>query len=227
MDEVREQARRHQCTNFLFLDLKLNSNPNLFRGIVENMQSQVRGAEWIGTVHVDQRADNGLSARELKAAVASGMRRVSFGLETGSQDLLDRMQKGSTVEGNAEFIRNAHQAGLSVRATMFRGYPGETARDLELTADFLEQNFAYMDRVRYNDFSILEGTPIYEEVNGNTDQLARKVIYLDRRRARAEYSEGDTSGASYRKAKARVLRAVYAINKRQIRSSARAFDGLM
>jgi anaerobic magnesium-protoporphyrin IX monomethyl ester cyclase len=227
MDEVREQARRHQCTNFLFLDLKLNSNPNLFRGIVENMQSQVRGAEWIGTVHVDQRADNGLSYRELKAAVTSGMRRVSFGLETGSQALLDRMQKGSTVEGNAEFIRNAHQVGLSVRATMFRGYPGETARDLELTADFLEQNFAYMDRVRYNDFSILEGTPIYAEVNGDTDQLARKVIYLDKKRARAEYSEGDTGSVSYRKAKARVLRAVYAINKRQIRSSARAFDGLM
>jgi len=227
MHEVREQARRHQCSNFLFLDLKLNSNPHLFRGIVENIQSQVRGAEWIGTVHVDQRQDNGLSFKELKAAVASGMRRVSFGLETGSQRLLDAMQKGSTVEGNSEFIRNAHQAGLSVRATMFRGYPGETAEDLIRTAEFLERHQPYMDRVRYNDFSILEGTPVYASVQEDEAAMQRSVTHLDTRRARAEYSEKGTHGRAYRQAKARVLRAVYDINRRAIRSSARAFDGLM
>jgi anaerobic magnesium-protoporphyrin IX monomethyl ester cyclase len=228
MHEVREQSRRHRCINFLFLDLKLNSNPHLFRGIVENMQSQVRGAEWIGTVHVDLRPDNGLSLRELKAAVGSGMRRISFGLESGSQNMLDAMQKGSTVEGNSEFIRNAHQAGLSVRATMFRGYPGETAHDLELTAEFLAKHGQYMDRVRYNDFSILEDTPIYHQVkDAEKSNLKRKILYFDRRRARAEYSEGDTGSTSYRKAKARVLSEVYAINRRPVRSSARAFDGLM
>lgn len=227
MDEVREQARRHQCTNFLFLDLKLNSNPNLLRGIVENIQSQVRGAEWIGTVHVDQRADNGLSYHELKAAVKSGMRRVSFGLESGSQDLLDAMAKGSTVQGNSEFIRNAHQAGLSVRATMFRGYPGETAQDLERTADFLESHAEFLDRVRYNDFSILDGTPIHAMAEANPGQLGLKIVRDDPGRARREYKDLNVGGRPYRKAKLRVLQAVYQINRRQVRSSARAFDGLM
>jgi len=227
MHEVREQARRHQCSNFLFLDLKLNSNPHLLRGIVENIQSQVRGAEWIGTVHVDQRPDNGLSFGELKAAVAAGMRRVSFGMESGSQRLLDAMQKGCTTEGNSEFVRDAHQAGLSVRATMIRGYPGEAAEDLIKTAEFLERHQSYIDRVRYNDFSILEGTPIYASVQEDEAVTQRTVTYLDTRRARAEYSEKDTHGREYRRAKARVLKAVYDINRRAIRSSARAFDGLM
>ncbi len=133
MHEVREQAKRHATGNFLFLDLKLNSNPALLRGIVENMQRSVPGAQWIGTVHVDTRKDNGLSRGELREAVRAGMRRVSFGLETGSQRLLDAMDKGSTVEGNAEFLRDAHDAGLSVRCTMFKGYPGETSEDLEAT----------------------------------------------------------------------------------------------
>jgi radical SAM superfamily enzyme YgiQ (UPF0313 family) len=145
--EMREQARRHSTTNFLFLDLKLNSNPNLLRGIVENVQRNVRGAQWIGTVHVDGRSDNGLSRGELRAAVAAGMRRVSFGLESGSQKMLDAMDKGCTVERNSEFIRTAHEAGLSVRATMFKGYPGETAEDIELTAQFLEKHADYIGRI--------------------------------------------------------------------------------
>jgi anaerobic magnesium-protoporphyrin IX monomethyl ester cyclase len=47
------------------------------------------------------------------------------------------------------------------------------------------------------------------------------------RRARAEYRNRETDGRDYRKAKARALRAVYEINRRAIRPSARQFDGLM
>jgi len=228
MHEMREQARRHQTTNFLFLDLKLNSNPAMFRGIIENVQRNVRGAQWIGTVHVDQRRDNGLSRADLRAAVSAGMRRISFGLETGSQRLLDAMDKGCSVEANSEFIRNASEAGLSVRCTMFKGYPGETADDLELTADFLERHAPFLDRVRFNDFSIPTGTPIARMVAEAPDLYPNvRLAGFDRRDARVRYVNVDGHGGAYRKAKARVLRAVYAINRRRIRSSAQAFDGLM
>ncbi len=66
---MQEQARRHETTNFLFLDLKLNSWPEMLRGIGRNIDRYVRGAEWLGTVHVDQRPDNGLSRKDLDAAV--------------------------------------------------------------------------------------------------------------------------------------------------------------
>lgn len=228
LNELREQARRHQTTNFLFLDLKLNSNPALFRGIIEGIQRNVRGAEWIGTVHVDQRADNGLSRADLRAAVAAGMRRVSFGLESGSQNLLDRMDKGCTVESNGAFIRNAFEAGLSVRATMFKGYPGETAEDLALTADFLRRHEQWLDRVRFNDFSIPAGTPIHRRVSENPAAFPNvRILRQDHRAARAVYLTTDSGSPAYRKAKADVARAVYAINHRRLRSSAQAFDGLM
>ena len=63
--EMREQSRRLATRSFIFLDIKLNSHPRVFRGIVEGVQSAVPGAEWIGTVHVDQRRDNGLSHEDL------------------------------------------------------------------------------------------------------------------------------------------------------------------
>ncbi len=68
--EMQEQARRHNTASFLFLDLKLNSYPDMIRGIADGIGRYVQGAEWIGTVHVDRRRDNGLSRRDLQAAVA-------------------------------------------------------------------------------------------------------------------------------------------------------------
>lgn len=228
LHEMREQSRRHQTQNLLFLDIKLNSNPHLLRGLAEHAQRTVPGAQWVGTVHVDQRKDNGLSRHELRELVASGMRRVSFGLESGSQRMLDRMDKGCSVEANSEFIREAHAAGLSVRCTMFQGFPGETADDLAATARFLREHGRFIDRVRFNDFSIHEATPVYEQVLkrlGTFPQI--RVVALDERRGRVRYVNADTCSAVYRRAKAEVLLAVYAINRRTIRSSARAFDGLM
>ncbi|WP_066721745.1 B12-binding domain-containing radical SAM protein [Sphingomonas pituitosa] len=226
LHEMREQSRRHATTNFLFLDLKLNSNPAMFRGIAEHAQDVVPGAQWIGTVHVDTRADNGLSRADLRAAAAGGMRRVSFGLESGSQRMLDLMQKGATVEGNAAFIRHAFEAGISVRCTMFKGYPGETAADLAETAAFLEAHAPYLDRVRFNDFSILEDTPVWQQMqDGSLPDLVVRGFRPALGRAFAD--QRATQAAEYRRAKARVLQAVYAINRRKLRPGAQMFDGMM
>lgn len=224
--EMREQARRHDTTNFLFLDLKLNSWPEMLRGIGGNIQRHVPGAEWLGTVHVDQRPDNGLSRRDLEAAVEGGMRRISFGLESGSQRLLDAMRKGCSVERNSQFIKEAHGAGLSVRCTMFKGFPGETEDDMNATADFLESHIPYLDRVRFNDFTLHAGTPIWKVTREERD-FPLKITGIQNRRARASYRYRDRRTRAYRKAKARALDAVFEINRRPLRGVARQFDGLM
>lgn len=226
LSEMEEQAHRHKTAYFLFLDLKLNSYPDMIRGVAAGLRSRVPGAEWVGTVHVDTRADNGLSREDLRLAVEGGMRRVSFGLESGSQRLLDLMKKGSNVERNAEFIRHGHEAGLSMRCSMFKGFPGETAEDMEATAAFLEAHAPYLDRVRFNDFTLLEDTPIYRTMLAREDGPLR-VTRILARKARAEYRNEGEGGRAYRRAKARVLGAVHAINRRPLRDSARHFDGLM
>ena len=91
------------------------------------------------------------------------------------------MQKGSTVEANGAFIRHAHEAGLSIRTTMFKGYPGETAEDMAATADFLEAHAPYLDRVRFNEFSLLQDTPIFDAmVAGGLNESTMTVVAIER-----------------------------------------------
>jgi anaerobic magnesium-protoporphyrin IX monomethyl ester cyclase len=226
--EMQEQARRHATTSFLFHDLKLNSYPDMIRGIASKVQSYVNGAEWIGTVHVDLRKDNGLSRRDLFSAVSGGMRRINFGLESGSQGLLDRMDKGTSVAVNSEFIRDAYEAGLSVRCSMFKGYPGETADDMEKTASFLQAHALYIDRIRFSDFSFLADTPIYKIINGDKVGITGfKVTKNLKAKARSNYIYKRADQSAYSKALVKVLGIVHDINRRPIRSAARQFDGVM
>ena len=225
--EMQVQAERYGSKDFMFLDLKLNSHPAMMRGIARELRRYVRGAQWVGTVHVDQRRDNGLSRQDLFAATSGGMRRISFGLESGSQRLLDAMRKGCSVERNEAFLRNAHDAGLSVRCTMFKGYPGESAADMEATADFLERNAAFIDRIRFNDFSVPLDTPIHRALMEKTgDAEVLRLTGLDPKRAKARYDRRRVDRA-YRRAKARALSVVYQINRQPLREMARQFDGLM
>jgi anaerobic magnesium-protoporphyrin IX monomethyl ester cyclase len=226
--EMQEQARRHATTSFLFHDLKLNSYPDMIRGIAAKVQSYVNGAEWIGTVHVDLRKDNGLSRRDLLSAASGGMRRINFGLETGSQALLDRMDKGTSVDGNSEFIRNAFEAGLSIRCSMFKGYPGETASDMQETALFLEKHAKYLDRIRFSDFSLLADTPIYQMINGNKVKVAGFSVTKNiKQQARSTYIHNRSDHSAYSKSLTKVLGIVHDINRRPIRLTARQFDGVM
>lgn len=69
----------------------------------------------------------------------AGCREIAFGIESGSQEILDRINKGSTVENNKVAIHNAKMAGLTVKAFLMVGNPGESAQTIEDTKKFMKE----------------------------------------------------------------------------------------
>mgnify|MGYP001613034196 FL=1 len=69
----------------------------------------------------------------------SGCRQVTYGIETGSQKILDIIEKQTTVEENMNAVIVAKEAGLKVRAQMIVGLPGETQETVEETAEFIRR----------------------------------------------------------------------------------------
>ncbi len=228
LDEIEEQARRYQTRNVTFLDIKLNSNLAAWSTIREQLPARVPGAKWICSVHVGREMPNGLSAGEVRAAARAGLTRVTFGLESGSQRMLDAMDKGTSVETNQEFLRNASEAGISVRCTVIQGYPGEEAADLDLTAQFLERNAAWLDRVRINRFNVLVGSRFSKEYEKDArDYPGLQDLEWEYRYARSSYRYLPSETEPYRRANRRVLGAVHSINRKLLKETAREFDGVM
>lgn len=228
LDEIEVQSQRYASKDFIFLDLKLNSNLAVWHGLIENFQRIVPGGRWIGTVHVDGQEENGLDYATLRAAKDAGLTRISFGLESASQTLTQRMAKGTTVERNQQFIEDAWRAGLSLRCSMILGYPSETANDLSVTRDFLRHNQDNFDRIRPARFKAIPGTPFEKQYRDDPSRFQGiNSVDWDNRFARAVYKYEVATAPDYRRAKRDILQIIHQINRKPLRDDAIQFDGLM
>lgn len=73
----------------------------------------------------------------LVAMRAAGCIRVNVGVESGSQRMLDMMNKRNSVERNAQFVRDCHDVGIHTWCNVMVGYPGETQEDLDDSLHFV------------------------------------------------------------------------------------------
>jgi len=228
LDELVAQSERYGTRDVMFLDIKLNSDVALWRGIIDGFQRRLPGGRWIGTVHVGMEPDNGLSKADLERARESGLVRTSFGLETASERVNRSMSKGTRVEAMSRFVRDAHDVGISVRASAMLGYPGEVADDVDSTTRFLERHRGQMDRIRMSRFKPLPGTRFHRHYVRAPERFpSLRGLEWDFRLGRARYLQGAGRDRGYRRATARLLRVVHEINREPLREGLEAFDGLM
>ena len=87
-----------------------------------------------------------------------GVTMISWGIESGSPEILRRMNKKATVEDNLNVIRWAKKLGIVSRAFLVVGFPGETRKTIEETKRFIEQ--ADPDQYFISTFQPYPGTPV-------------------------------------------------------------------
>ncbi len=73
----------------------------------------------------------------VKLAKAAGAVQIGFGVESGVQEMLDRMMKKTTVEQCARGIEIVRRHGLRCHTGYVLGYPGETPDTIRETVDFI------------------------------------------------------------------------------------------
>ncbi len=226
-DQIAYHCKRHESKLFVFTDLKLNSNPAMWRGVIEHMQTQAPDASWVCALHVG-RQDESLDEATLRSAKAAGLARVTTGLESGSQRVLDSMAKGTDLSNTSKFLHNASRAGLSVRTTMIIGYPGETADDVIASAKFVEQHCEQIDRIALNRFAVMRGTRIDKQIEEHPEKFKGLVdLTINNRMASVSHRYAPATESAYATAASRLWKAVHEVNRKPLRGSAGAFEGVM
>ena len=82
---------------------------------------------------IQSRVDLLLQEDTLNALVESGAETIWVGAESGSQKILDAMDKGTTVQQIYEATRLMKQRGIKVAFFLQFGYLGETQKDIDAT----------------------------------------------------------------------------------------------
>lgn len=90
----------------------------------------------------------------------SGCVEVGIGLESGSQRILDIVNKGTKVEKNMEIVKLCRDLDIRVKGFCMVGLPGENRESVRQTADFLEE--ADLDDLDVTIYTPYPGSLIYE-----------------------------------------------------------------
>lgn len=154
-----------------------------------------------------------MRADQVSPPIAAALRRagcvmVWMGAESGSQRVLDAMDKGQTVEDIRHARRTLRDAGIQVGFFLQFGYPGETAEDIDATLALVRAE--QPDDIGVSVSYPLPGTTFYERVRA---QLGVKQHWVDSADLSMMY-RGTFSPAFYRE--------LYGVVHREFRSRALA-----
>lgn len=109
----------------------------------------------------ESRVDN-IDDEILKSLKKAGCWQIQIGIESGSQIILDKMDKRITVNKIKNAIDLIHKNGIRVFGYILIGYPGETIETLEQTVNLIKE--CKIDDIGVNFFSPLPGALIYKDV---------------------------------------------------------------
>ncbi len=108
----------------------------------------------------ETRADMTISLQYMQMLKDYGCTEVALGIESGSQRILDAMNKKIKLEDIYRGIEHVKEAGMQLRTYIIRGFPGETEDDWERTLNFLR--WAQPDTVRVYRFVPVPGCDVWK-----------------------------------------------------------------
>jgi anaerobic magnesium-protoporphyrin IX monomethyl ester cyclase len=170
VDELRWLKTTYSPDHIWFVDDIMGLTPRWiehFADLVEQHDARVP----FKSLH---RADLLLRGTTIAALKRAGARTVWVGAESGSQSILDAMDKGTTVAQIHAAAQRLHEAGIEVGFFLQFGYPGETRADIDKTFRMVRD--CKPDDIGMSVSYPLPGTKFYETVK---QELGVKQHWVD------------------------------------------------
>ncbi|GIV34511.1 MAG: B12-binding domain-containing radical SAM protein [Chitinophagales bacterium] len=154
--------RLHGIRALRFIDDTFTVNParviEICRLIIENKIN----IQWTCLARADT-----LNEEMLGWMKRAGCVRLNIGMESGSQHILDFLNKGIRVEKALDQLKNVRKTGMEMMGFFLTGVPGETEKDIQESVDFAhDAGFHY---VVVDTLKVYPGTPLFNKVSELVD----------------------------------------------------------
>ncbi len=157
MENIDLLVRKYGIRSLFFTDDSLMTLKDPFAELCERLIAADYDLEWSINVRTS----------EVNPEVLALMRRakcwqVSYGVESGSWEILKRIKKGATPRMHERALWQTREAGIKINAYIIIGFPGETHETLAETEAFLER--VPIDTLRLTFFTPFPNTDITDDM---------------------------------------------------------------
>lgn len=154
--ELNQMKERYHIRRFIFCGEAINNSREYQEGLCDVFIKNRLRIHW--HAHVKTSPMDKYILRKMKKA---GCISLSFGVESGSNRILQMMGKGYTVEQAGKALRWSYEAGIRNRVCLIVGYPHETQADINQTLAFINKNKKYIIHFSVYKFTLIYGSDLY------------------------------------------------------------------
>ncbi len=137
--EIEYLIEHYQVNAVMFHDSLINANLQILEAICDLILERKIKIEWHANAIIRP-----MSNRLLRKMRSCGCRSLTYGIESGSQKVVNLMRKGFKLKDASGLIRRTAQAGITVVVNWIVGYPGEEHKDLIESARFYLKHRRYI-----------------------------------------------------------------------------------
>jgi len=137
VDEIELLSRKYGVNNIQFIENNFALNQQRVIDFLQELDERSLKIKWRILARADTIARFDESVIEDMAK--NGCYHISFGLESGSQRILNLMKKGITLKESRKAISVCKKYGISTKAYFIVGWPTETLEEVQNTMRFSEE----------------------------------------------------------------------------------------
>lgn len=157
MDQIMQSIRQSGARNVFFIDDMISKNRLL------DIAGQVKEQKISWWVQLRPTKDL-LGSFEILAA--SGCKAICWGVESGSQRILDLIKKGTLARHIPKILKQSDEAGIKNIIYIMFGFPSETRDEFLETIEFLKDNQANIFLVSPSVFGLQKGSRVWDDPQG-------------------------------------------------------------
>lgn len=159
VEMIEHLHARYGVRHILFVDDLFLASRARVTEFCERLLATGLRISWTCTARVDT-----VKPEILALMKRAGCWEISFGLETGSDALLAKMDKAARVARSEQAVRWTHGAGIRTKGLFMLGYPGETEETIRATRELVRR--IPMQIMNLTKFTPYPGSPIYVDLYG-------------------------------------------------------------
>ncbi|MBI5885952.1 MAG: cobalamin B12-binding domain-containing protein [Deltaproteobacteria bacterium] len=155
---IEHLVGRYGVKHLLFYDDLFAASRTRLNAICETIIEKKLDVTWSCDAKVDS-----VTADSLAMMKRAGCWEIAFGIESGSQRILDLVCKGITIPQIERGVRLTHEAGIKVKGLFMMGHPGETRETIKETVDLACR--LPFDHINISKLTPYPGSQIYREAH--------------------------------------------------------------
>jgi hypothetical protein len=189
VDDMEFLAAGWKVNHFAFsIDIM---SPAMALNIADEMIKRKLSYRWNTEIKIEKN----FTRENCKKLKQGGCLSVAIGLESGSQRILELIEKGYTPQTAGEVIKNFSDAGICVQVMSFLDFPTETPGEAMETIGFISGNKEHISLFTLGNFELLPGSRVFKNPHaygitnvgyGKGDEFKILCLYKEKKESKSE-----------------------------------------